>query len=145
MTGEYGRSYEEDWVEDRPGSNSSNLEKGELEDEVVVIQEEHVMTVREAGKKGGETVKAKYGPEFYSRIGKKGGDTVYEERGSEFFSEIGKKGGEALKASQAAKNPDFYAEIGRKGGETVKAKHGPEYYSNIGKKGGRSKGQKAKA
>ncbi|MBX6771945.1 MAG: Em GEA1 (EM1), partial [Chloroflexi bacterium] len=35
--------------------------------------EKHEMTVREAGKKGGEAVKEKYGPEFYSKIGKKGG------------------------------------------------------------------------
>lgn len=32
------------------------------------------MTVEEAGRKGGETVKEKYGPEFYSEIGKKGGE-----------------------------------------------------------------------
>lgn len=31
------------------------------------------MTVEEAGRKGGMTTKAQYGPEFYSRIGKKGG------------------------------------------------------------------------
>ncbi|MBI4319968.1 MAG: Em GEA1 (EM1), partial [Chloroflexi bacterium] len=37
---------------------------------------EKEMTVREAGKKGGETVKKKYGPEFYTRIGRKGGETV---------------------------------------------------------------------
>lgn len=32
------------------------------------------MTVQEAGRKGGNTVKEKYGPEFYSEIGKKGGE-----------------------------------------------------------------------
>ena len=31
------------------------------------------MSVREAGQKGGETVKNKYGSEFYEQIGKKGG------------------------------------------------------------------------
>ena len=31
------------------------------------------MSVREAGQKGGETVKQKYGPEFYEQIGRKGG------------------------------------------------------------------------
>ncbi len=30
------------------------------------------MTVSQAGKKGGETVKNKYGNEFYEEIGKKG-------------------------------------------------------------------------
>lgn len=33
-----------------------------------------VMTVQEAGRKGGNTVKEKYGPEFYSKIGQKGGE-----------------------------------------------------------------------
>lgn len=32
------------------------------------------MTVQEAGRKGGNTVKEKYGPEFYSKIGQKGGE-----------------------------------------------------------------------
>jgi len=34
------------------------------------------MTVQEAGHLGGETVKEKYGPEFYSEIGHKGGQKV---------------------------------------------------------------------
>jgi len=34
------------------------------------------MTVREAGQKGGETVKKKYGPEFYETIGRKGGEAT---------------------------------------------------------------------
>ena len=33
------------------------------------------MSVREAGRRGGERVKAKYGPEFYEAIGRKGGQT----------------------------------------------------------------------
>lgn len=37
------------------------------------------MTVQEAGRKGGETVKEKYGPEFYSQIGQKGGEKVQAE------------------------------------------------------------------
>jgi general stress protein YciG len=40
------------------------------------------MTVEEAGRlgghKGGEKVKEKYGPEFYSKIGHKGGQKVKE-------------------------------------------------------------------
>ena len=31
------------------------------------------MTVREAGKKGGDAVRNKYGPSFYEVIGQKGG------------------------------------------------------------------------
>jgi general stress protein YciG len=41
-------------------------------------KEEGKMTVEEAGRKGGETVKRKYGPEFYSEIGHKGGQRVKE-------------------------------------------------------------------
>lgn len=37
------------------------------------------MTVQEAGRKGGQTVKEKYGPEFYSEIGQKGGQKVQAE------------------------------------------------------------------
>lgn len=49
---------------------------------------------KEAGRKGGEAVKRKYGPQFYREIGKKGGETVKQERGSEFYAEIGRRGGE---------------------------------------------------
>lgn len=51
----------------------------------------------EMGRKGGQTTKKKYGPEHYSAIGKMGGETVRRERGPEFFSEIGKKGGQRVK------------------------------------------------
>ncbi|HEY1656139.1 MAG TPA: hypothetical protein VGF86_13605 [Candidatus Tumulicola sp.] len=59
------------------------------------------MSVREAGQKGGETVKQKYGAEFYEQIGKKGG----------------KKGGEATRDRYG---PHFYERIGQKGGQKVK-------------------------
>ncbi|MNX87766.1 Stress-induced bacterial acidophilic repeat motif protein [compost metagenome] len=36
------------------------------------------MTVQEAGHMGGEAVKEKYGPEFYSEIGHQGGQKVKE-------------------------------------------------------------------
>jgi general stress protein YciG len=49
---------------------------------------------REAGRKGGETVKNRYGQGFYQSIGKKGGETVKRERGPGFYAEIGRKGGE---------------------------------------------------
>lgn len=48
----------------------------------------------EAGRKGGEAVKRKYGSQFYKEIGKKGGETVKLQRGSEFYAEIGRRGGE---------------------------------------------------
>jgi general stress protein YciG len=53
------------------------------------------MTIAEAARKGGNTTKQRYGPDFYSRIGRKGGQRVARERGPEFYSEIGRKGGEA--------------------------------------------------
>jgi general stress protein YciG len=56
---------------------------------------------REAGKKGGETVKNRYGPSFYQNIGKKGGETVKRERGASFYAEIGRKGGE-MRGQRAA-------------------------------------------
>ena len=34
------------------------------------------MSVREAGRRGGERVKAKYGSEFYEEIGRKGGEAT---------------------------------------------------------------------
>ena len=49
----------------------------------------------EAGRRGGEVVKERYGAEFYSEIGKRGGETVKQERGAEYYSNIGRKGGEA--------------------------------------------------
>lgn len=61
---------------------------------------------REAGRKGGEIVKQKYGSSFYRRIGKKGGDTVKSERGSDFYAEIGRRGGERRSARlKEAKKP----------------------------------------
>lgn len=35
-----------------------------------------VMTVQEAGRKGGQSTSRKYGPEFYEEIGHKGGQKV---------------------------------------------------------------------
>jgi hypothetical protein len=36
------------------------------------------MSVAEAGRKGGNTTKARYGPRYYEVIGKKGGQKVKE-------------------------------------------------------------------
>lgn len=73
-----------------------------------------------------ELVKAKYGPDFYSRAGKKGGRPKGSGAGNS-------KGGLAVKAKYGE---DHYARIGRKGGETVRDTHEPGYYSELGKKGG---------
>ena len=59
------------------------------------------LTVREAGRRGGEkggqTTKQRYGTPFYREIGKKGGETVRSERGHEFYEEIGRKGGRRVR------------------------------------------------
>jgi uncharacterized protein len=36
------------------------------------------MTVREAGRKGGEVTARRHGPQFYEQIGRKGGQKVKE-------------------------------------------------------------------
>jgi general stress protein YciG len=55
------------------------------------------MSVREAGKRGGDRVKAKYGSEFYEAIGRKGGEATKNKYGPTFYEEIGQKGGQKLK------------------------------------------------
>jgi general stress protein YciG len=45
------------------------------------------MTVREAGRKGGQKVRDERGHKFYEEIGRKGGETVRNERGHEFYEE----------------------------------------------------------
>jgi hypothetical protein len=91
------------------------------------------MSVREAGRRGGEAVRAKYGREHYRRIGTAGGRAVDREHGRAFYAAIGKRGGAAVKQ---ARGRAFYAEIGRKGGLAVRDTHGRDYYRRIGKIGG---------
>jgi general stress protein YciG len=55
------------------------------------------MSVREAGKRGGDRVKAKYGSEFYEAIGRKGGEATKTKYGPAFYEEIGQKGGQKMK------------------------------------------------
>ncbi len=75
------------------------------------------MSVREAGKKGGNTVRDRYGPGFYEAIGRKGGQATRQRHGVEFYESIGQKGGRVVKEKYGA---DFYEEIGHKGGQKVK-------------------------
>src|SRR6266852_1053082 len=75
------------------------------------------MSVSEAGRKGGQTVRDKCGHSFYEEIGRKGGETVKAERGAGFYEQIGRKGGEAVKAERGT---PFYEEIGKKGGHRVR-------------------------
>src|SRR5712692_5016154 len=68
---------------------------GEMADEVV--KKKGAMSVSEAGRKGGQTVRDKYGHSFYEEIGRKGGETVKAERGRSFYEQIGKKGGHKVR------------------------------------------------
>lgn len=81
----------------------------------------------EAGRRGGEVVKERYGAEFYREIGEKGGGAVKERYGAEFYSEIGKRGGETVKQERG---PEYYSTIGRKGGEARTTLEKPEVNQN---------------
>jgi uncharacterized protein len=94
----------------------TNVEKGEPE----ATEKERPMTIEEAARKGGNTTKERYGPDFYSRIGRKGGQRVARERGPEFYSEIGRKGGEARVAqSRKLEHQREPAEEGTTGAEAT--------------------------
>ncbi|MGC1758908.1 MAG: KGG domain-containing protein, partial [Candidatus Cybelea sp.] len=60
------------------------------------------MSVREAGRRGGERVKAKYGSEFYEEIGRKGGEATKSKYGPSFYEVIGQKGGQRPKRKATA-------------------------------------------
>src|ERR1700690_4527089 len=75
------------------------------------------MSVREAGKKGGDTVRDRYGSGFYEESGRKGGQAPRERHGAEFYESIGQKGGKVVKEKYG---PNFYEQIGHKGGQKVK-------------------------
>ncbi len=49
-----------------------------MSDETKKPEADGVMTVREAGRRGGEATSGKYGRGFYEAIGKKGGQRVRE-------------------------------------------------------------------
>src|SRR6266550_3295276 len=68
-----------------------------MADENTAPKKKGSMSVSEAGRKGGQTVRDKYGHSFYEEIGRKGGETVKAERGTAFYEEIGKKGGDRVR------------------------------------------------
>lgn len=80
------------------------------------------ITVREAGKLGGEAVKRKHGVEFYEAIGRKGGEATRDAHGHEFYAGIGKMGGsKGGCATRDTYGPEFYEKIGSMGGQKVKS------------------------
>ena len=97
------------------------------------------MSMSEAGRKGGSTVRDRYGEDYYRRIGKKGGTTLKEKRGSDYYREIAQKGGMANVSKYGAKH---FSAMGKKGGTTTKSRQDPDFYSRIGKLGGAARHQK---
>lgn len=83
------------------------------------------MTVDEAGRKGGQTVKQKYGAGFYSQIGQKGGEARKEDLGPTGYSELGRKGGEA-RGGERAQRSATGEEQGERGAEAVDEKSADE-------------------
>src|SRR6266852_298903 len=98
------------------------------------------MSTSEAGRKGGSTVRDKYGEDYYRRIGKKGGTALKEKRGSEYYRTIAAKGGTANMAKYGI---DHFSEMGKKGGRTTKERQDADFYSRIGKLGGAARRQKS--
>lgn len=66
-----------------------------------MAKREGEMTVREAGRKGGETTAERHGHEFYEEIGhlggEKGGEVRKRQLGHEGYEELGHKGGQRVR------------------------------------------------
>lgn len=90
-------------------------------------------TTREAGRKGGQTVREKYGSGYFAAIGKKGGTALKARAAPDHFSQLGKQGGQTTKTRYG---PEHYRALGKKGGAALKARDWPGYYQNLGKLGG---------
>ena len=75
------------------------------------------MSVREAGKKGGDTVRERYGSGFYETDRPQGRASDPRAARRPVLRTIGQKGGRVVKDKYGS---DFYEEIGHKGGQKVK-------------------------
>lgn len=51
------------------------------------------MSVREAGRKGGQATARRHGSRFFSEIGRKGGLSRKQELGSDGYRQLGRMGG----------------------------------------------------
>src|SRR6516164_4784225 len=68
-------------------------------------------------RRGGNTIRAKYGEDYYRRIGQKGGEVLKERRGSEYYRKIARKGGNANVNKYGS---NHFSEMGKKGGNATK-------------------------
>jgi uncharacterized protein len=97
------------------------------------------MSIKEAGKKGGEARAEKYSSKELSQQARKGAETVEREHPG-FHSEIGKRGGEKGGEARAHKyTKEELSEQARRGARTVEREH-PGFHSEIGQKGGEARG-----
>jgi general stress protein YciG len=79
------------------------------------------ITVREAGRLGGQKVLKERGRDFYKEIGQKGGQATRNAYGIDFYKDIGRRGG--TKGGEKTRDTyghTFYKEIGEKGGQVVR-------------------------
>src|SRR3990172_8409258 len=99
----------------RPGARHPDagivLQPGVFKEDA--MSDGQVLTVREAGRRGGRKVKEMYGHEHYVKMGQKGGQVMASTRGKDFYSDIGRLGGQAVKERHGM---EFFREMGRKGG-----------------------------
>jgi hypothetical protein len=87
--------------------NNNNKDKGK-------------MTVEEAGKKGGEAVIDKYGPEHMSEIGRKGGEHSHGGRDGNNGDGRGQSGNDKndSKRGLASADKETREKVAKKGGES---------------------------
>jgi general stress protein YciG len=92
------------------------------------------LTLREAGRRGGQTTYARHGREHLAAAGRKGGRVTAETRGREQYAAMGRKGGQAVRS----RRPDHFETIGRKGGQALARARGSAYFAEMGRRGGQA-------
>src|SRR6266568_4447395 len=91
--------------------------------------EEELISTAKVGEGGGvskrgNTVRDKYGDDYFRRIGKKGGNALKDKRGSEYYRSIAQKGG---RANVVKYGPGHFSERGKKGGNTTRERRGSDF------------------